>query len=49
MNPISTIYEEPKPYLDAVKVAISYVRWHSGGDDSEDILLWALIYERSST
>ena len=27
----------------AAKTAISYVRWHSAGDDPEDILLWALI------
>ena len=46
VSPIVTIYEEPKPYLsdlDAAKAAISYVRWHSAGDDAEDILLWALI------
>ena len=29
--------------LDAAKAAISYVRWHSAGNDPEDILLWALI------
>ena len=45
MSPIATIYKEPKPHLsdlDAAKAAIS-IRWHSAGDDPEDILLWALI------